>query len=560
MRGAAHQYAEQIRSGEIDSCEPVQLAVARYFADLEREDLHFNELKAKKYIEFFRRTLRHTIGHFAGMPFDPLPWQKFVLWNLYGWEHPDGRRRFNYAYLSMGRKQGKTTMMAGCVLAALVMDGEPAAEIYSAATKRDQARIVFDEARRMVMASPALKKYIQVGRHHLTTKTHGRFTYLSSDAHTLDGTNPHLAIIDEYHGHPTDEVSNVIRSGMQSRRNPLHLTITTAGISTNSPCHKMHRTCMDILRGIKSDEAQFAIMYQIDEKDEKHWTKPAQWIKANPSLGHTITLEALQKQMRQALNMGGTRETEFKTKHLNIWTTSAKTWIPDRYWKKCFGEDLPAGKCFGGLDLASVSDLTALVLIWPENDRCVVRGWYWLPRETYENVLASDPGHFYADLGTLPNVFLTDGNVTDYASIRRFVTGHYITDEGIQYDNENLLANFQVSKIAFDRHNSTQIAIDLTDDGAPLAPYGQGFVSMSPGAKEAEILIRSGKMSHDGDPVLRWALQNVELRVDPAGNIKPDKAKSRAKIDPVVSLCMALGESLRAEPGIDPAALRVLSL
>lgn len=561
MNHTAHQYALDVVQKRIVTCEMVQLAAQRYLDDLERPEFVFREKTATAYIDFFSKCLKHTIGKHAGTPFEPLPWQQFILWNLYGFHLPDGRRRFNYSYIAVARKQGKTTLMAGMALAALILDDEMSAEIYSAATKRDQSRIVFDEARRMVLSSPLLKKYLSAGRHEITaTKTFGKFTYLSSDANTLDGTNPHLAIIDEYHGHATDEVSNVIKSGMQARQNPLHLTITTAGLNKNVPCYKLHRTCADILRGVKSDPAQFAIMYELDESDEKKWTNPAVWIKSNPSMGHTITESALAKQCTQAVNMGGSAEIEFRTKHLNVWTTSAKTWIPDRFWKLCESDLEPTGPCFGGMDLASVSDLTTLVLLWPDAERVVVRGWYWLPRETYDAVLAQNPGHIYREFASMDNFTLTDGNATDYASIRRVLSGVHVVDGRVAEDQNNLMRQHDIRKLAFDRYNSTQIAIDLVDDGVPIAPFGQGFVSMSPATKQLETLIRSGRIAHNGDPVLRWCLGNVELKTDPAGNIKPDKSKSSAKIDPIVAMCMAVGEHLRAEPGLDMDAMRVVSL
>lgn len=561
MEHEAHRYALDVVNGNVVACEMVRLAATRYLDDLENDMFVFRENTARTYIEFFRKCLTHTVGQYAGKPFDPLPWQQFILWNLYGFHLHDGRRRFNYTYISVARKQGKTTLMAGMALAAMILDDEMSAEIYSAATKRDQSRIVFDEARRMVLSSPLLKKYLSAGRHEITAKkTFGRFTYLSSDANTLDGTNPHLAIIDEYHGHPNDEVANVIRSGMQARKNPLHLTITTAGLNKNVPCFKLHQTCREILRGIKSDPAQFAIMYELDESDENEWTNPAVWPKSNPSLGHTITESALAKQCTQAVNLGGTSEIEFRTKHLNVWTSSAKTWIPDRFWLECASDLEPTGPCFGGMDLASVSDLTTLVLLWPMANCVVVRGWYWLPRDTYESCLASNPGHIFREFAQLPNFILTEGNATNYDAIRRLVSGSYILDGRMEHDPDNLMQRHNIQKIAFDRYNSTQIAIHLVDDGVPIAPFGQGFVSMSPGTKQFEILVRSGQLAHNNDPVLRWCLQNVNLKTDPAGNIKPDKSKSSAKIDPIVAACMAVGEHLRAEPGLDPDSFKIISL
>lgn len=560
----ARAYAEDVLSGDIVAGEMVRLACQRHLDDLTRSDLVWRPKVAEAYLQFFRVGLVHTIGAYHGKPFEPLPWQAFILANLYGWHRPDGSRRFNYSYISMARKQGKTTLMAGAALAALVMDREQGAEVYSAATKRDQARILFDEARRMVNASPALRKYVEANRHRIEApQINGKMEYLSSDGKRLDGTNPHCSIIDEYHAHPTDEVFNVLKSGMQARRNPLHLTITTAGLNKEVPCYKLHQTAREVLRGIKTDDSLFAIIYELDEEDHAEWTDPRHWVKANPSLGATITTEALRKQCTQALNMGTSFETEFKTKHLNLWTSASSVWIQDEAWMACRGpEELPENrsKCVGGLDLAAVSDLTALVLSWEHEDKVFVRGEYWLPRDTFEAVIASNPGHIYRDFEHLPNFHLTDGNVTDFASIRRILSGVHLKDGVQTYDPDNWMQRTEVEAIAFDRHNSTQIAIDLSDDGVPLAPYGQGFVSMSPGAKELEVLVRSGRLSHDGDPVLRWAIANVELRQDPAGNIKPDKGKSAAKIDPAVALVMAIGERLRRPPSISDDMLQVVSL
>lgn len=560
MKHPAHQYALDVSAGVFPACEMVTLACSRYLQDLENEDYEFRQSTAEAYIGFFSTCLTHTVGSYSGKPFLPLPWQQFILWNLYGFYLLDGSRRFNTAYISMSRKQGKTTLMAGMALAALVFDREPAAEVYSAATKRDQARILFDEARRMVMASPALRKHLTPSRHDITAPAlNGKLTYLSSDGRTLDGTNPHTVIIDEYHAHPTDEVSNVLRSGMQARRNPMHLTITTAGLNKAVPCYALQATAKDILKGIKQDANYFVIIYELDEGDS--WTDSKTWVKANPSLGHTISVEALKKQYQQALNMGSSYETEFKTKHLNQWTTAAATWIQDEQWTKGAGTVEMGGRCFGGLDLASVSDLTALVLLFPVEDEVEVKGFYWIPEATYNAAIESNPGHIYREFSQLPNFFITTGNVTDYSAIRRLITGVHLTPTGLEVEPGSLMEENEIIAIAYDRYNSTQIAIDLTDDGAPLAPYGQGFVSMSPGCKQLEAYVRSGRLTHDGDPVLRWALSNVELKTDPAGNIKPDKGKSKSgKIDPIAALVMAIGEKLRHGEEITDDMLKVYSL
>jgi phage terminase large subunit-like protein len=569
MKDPAHKYAQQVTAGKIVAGKYCRLACERYLNDLntaEANGWEFRPSTARAYIEFFKKALVHTVGQYDGQPFEPLPWQQFILWNLYGWYNKDGSRRFRYGYVSVARKNGKTTLIAGCALAAAVFDEEQAGEVYFAATKRDQARIGFNEAARMATRSAALRGVCQVGKHDVyVPRFNSRITYLSSDSRSLDGLNASFCAIDEYAFHKDDAVSNVLRSSMQARRNPLHLTITTAG-TFQGACYQLQRTVKQILDGVKEDPAQFGIIYELDEGD--NWATQRNWAKANPSLGETVTLDSLKKQYVQAKNIGGSYQTEFKIKHLNTWVSASKTWIPAEAWaaNEDTTTDVSGLPCWGGLDLASVSDLTALVLLYQDDETYHVRGYYWLPKETYEAVLLSDPAHPYGRFAHLPNFILTDGNVTDYASIRKVVTGITYTPTGPVHSGQGLLDTYDVKKIAYDRYNSTQIAIDLTNDGAPLAPYGQGFVSMSAPTKQLEVLVRSGKLKHDGCPVLAWSLQNVELRTDPAGNVKPDKGKSSGtsqrqnKIDPVVGLIMALGENMKQDPETTDDALRVFTI
>ena len=554
LDSVGHTYALDVITGKIPAAKYVAKACQRYLTDLdtaEERGLEFRPKTAQAYITFFQRAIRHTVGEWDGKPFDPLPWQQFILWNLYGWFREDGTRRFNYAYITVARKNGKTTLMAGCALAALFFDQEKAAEVYFAATKKDQAKIGFDEAQRMVSISPQLRRHLRAGKHDIKApKLSARCTYLSSERDTLDGLNIHFAGIDEYHAHPTDGVANVLRSGMQARRNPLHLTITTAGFNRESPCYEMQKTCKEILDGVKHDDAQFALIYELDEDDD--WTDSSTWIKANPSLGVALRQQLLESQLQQAINLGGSREVEFKTKHLNKWVTASKTWIQDEIWSANERqEDLTGRICWGGLDLASVSDMTALVMVYPDGEGYHVRGHYFMPSDTIDNILDRDPSHIYRTFLDLPNFHLTDGNVTDYAAIRRLVSGVMNRPDGQEVDATSLMHNYQVEKIAFDRYNSTQIAIDLVDDGVPLTPFGQGFVSMSSPTKQLEVLVRTGKVWHDGDPVLRWALGNVELKMDPAGNIKADKQKSGGKIDPIVAMVMGIGEHMKTPQEVE---------
>jgi phage terminase large subunit-like protein len=548
LKHEAIQYAQRVVSGDVVAGHYEVAACSRFLRDLEDgqdRGLRWDSQTADAYLEFFKRALVHTVGHHAGKPFLPLPWQTFVIANLYGWRREDGTRRFNYSYIAVARKNGKTTMMAGCALVALFFDQEPAAEVYTAATTRAQAKICLDEAIRMVRRSPILSRHLTTTKYEVEApQLSGRLSSLSADAKTLDGRNVHTCIIDEYHEHPTDAVFNVLKSGMQSRTNPLHLTITTAGHSKTGPCYRLHRTCREILDGVKTDDAQFTMIFELDDGDD--WSDPENWSKANPSLGSTLERSALDRQYQQAVNFGGSAEVEFRTKHCNEWVTSSATWIRDEHFTACKEVRPLSARCWAGLDLAATKDLTALAVIFPKDDGTVdVRCEYWLPQATVDLVLQENPGHIYREFIKLPNFHVTHGNVTDHSAIRRRVTGTYITAAGHQFDPSCWMKTHKLERLAFDRHNSTQIAVDLTDDNAPLAPFGQGFVSMSPAMKELEVLIMTGKIRHDGDPVLRWALANVELKMDPAGNIKADKARADDKIDPVVALAMAVGEWMK---------------
>ncbi len=257
MKHPAHKYALDVVAGKIVAGKYCLLACKRYLDDLDKakkKGFEFRESTALAYLKFFEKCLVHTVGEFAGKPFKPLAWQQFILWNLYGWYNKDGSRRFRYGYISVARKNGKTTLIAGCALASAIFDEEQAGQVYFAATKRDQARIGFDEASRMASRSSALKGFCEVGKHDIyVPKYDTKVTYLSSDSRSLDGLNANFCAVDEYAFHRDDSVSNVLRSSMQSRKNPLHLTITTAG-TFQGACYKLQKTVKQILDGVKKDE------------------------------------------------------------------------------------------------------------------------------------------------------------------------------------------------------------------------------------------------------------------------------------------------------------------
>lgn len=543
-------YIDNVLSGDIITSRWVRLACERHVQDLEHgpdRGLYFDHAEAERNIQFFERFLTHTKGRWAGQPFHLLPWQQFAVAMLFGWRRETGARRFNTFFCQVARKNGKTQLLAGLALAMLDFDGEPAAEIYFAATKRDQARLGFDEAARMVKSSPALKHRVTTLRANMhVAGSHSKAEPLSSDYNSLDGLNVHCAVLDEFHAHKDAGLFNVLKSATGARLSPLIAIITTAGFNVDGPCHQMMKGATEVLEGKKTDDALFPLVYTLDDGDD--WNDPDVWVKANPSIGVTFNHDFLSRELTSSKNHGGSMVVNFRTKHMNQWVRSSATWIDDDVVVECDGGDWEpehGAPCFGGLDLASVSDITAFSLVWPKpGGGYHVKTWYWLPSDTVDKRLSRESSHIYGQMETLPNVHLTDGNVTDYDAIRRFLTGYHLTDGVVQYDENPLATRYNIQSIAFDRFNSSQLVLNLAGDGLNLAPYGQGFVSMSTPTKEVERLMAERKLTTHNDPVWRWMVGNVVLKRDPSGNIKPDKDKSGDKIDGIVSVVMAIGQSM----------------
>lgn len=523
-------YINQVQSGKIPTSKWVKLAVDRHLADLEtgkERGLYFDSNAADRAVQFFS-LLKHYKGKYKDQPFHLLPWQAFFIALLFGWKKSDGTRRFNYAYLKVSRKNGKTTLASGICLFGLIADGESGAEIYTSATTRDQASICFKDATEIVNADPNLKSIVEVWKNSLVCGA-SFLKPVSSEAGNLDGLNPHIALVDEYHAHKTDEVFNVMKSGMGSRTQPIHLTITTAGFNRTSPCYTYEKTCKEILEGIKEDDAQLVLIYDLDEGDD--YLDESCWIKANPSLGATPSVEFLRREVQQAKN-NPSQLVNLLTKNFNQWTDSSSTWIESSQWKICqiptsiTDEYLATLPCYGALDLSSTRDITCFTKTWVGDGVLYSRNSYYIPEDTLLARVKKDRVRYdlWAEQGWIKT---TAGNTLDY---------EYIKQE-IMDDMET----FELKGIAFDRWNSDQLVIWLTGEGVEMYPHGQGFVSMSAPAKQFETMVYQQKFLHDGNPVTAWMLGNVELSTDPSGNIKPDKKKSSEKIDGIVAAIMSIG-------------------
>jgi phage terminase large subunit-like protein len=521
------KYITDVQSGAVPVCEHVRNAVARYVAD-RASGWGFSETYAQHAVDFIEQ-LEHSTGEYAGRPFELEPWQAFIVWNLFGFLNEDGSRRFTRAYVEVPRKNGKSTFSSALMLYGLIADDESAAQVYSAATKLDQAMMVFGESVRVCQNLPWLNEALTVNNSVNNRRIlYGQSIYkpLEWNPGKQDGLNAHFCCIDEYHAHPNDELYNVIRNSMGARRQPLLFTITTAGFNREAPCYKHRQYCAGVLSGNIKDDALFSVIYTLDEGDD--WTDPAVWAKANPNWGVSVNPRQLEQGLTEAKEFVH-KEVEFKTKLLNVWTDTAMTWISDSLWKACDGEDELEGEvCYGGLDLASTGDFCAFSLYFPSLH--AVRTWYWLPSETAfkrKDAAGASIRQWAAD----GFIELTEGNVTDYAFIKARVI--------------ELAQRYDIKDIAFDRFNASQLVIELQNEGLQMFPFGQGFVSMSAPTKELERLTKDKQIRHAGNPVTRWMMGNIMLRTDPAGNIKIDKAKSGDKVDGPVSIVMALGTCMQ---------------
>lgn len=536
MIDGVERYIEAVQSEKMPVCDLVKQSVSRHLADLEKDGAYyFSEKHALASINFFR-LLKHTKGTYAGKPFYLQDSQIFILAVLFGWRRKsDDRRRFRKAYIEVARKNGKSELAAGILLYCLICDGEMVAENYSAATTRDQAKIVFKSAKIMAeylrKDSKAMARDIQIMAHSILYKpTGGHIQALSADAGTLDGLNPHGSIIDEYHEHKNSDVLSVIQTGTGSRAQPLTVIITTAGFNQASPCYTEERkVAVDVLAGRTVEDTLFAIIYTVDEKDE--WDNPEVWIKSNPHLGITPTVDYMEAALKEAKNKGGRYITQFLTKNLNVWTDAPDVWIPDDNWKlNEIGYDaeiLEGQLCYGGLDLASVSDITSFCLFFPgagPDGRHVLRWFNWLPEDTVNKRSGKVNYPLWVDKGWIST---TSGNVADY--------------DQIKYDIVEAGQKYSIHSIQFDRWNSLDIVPRLIDEGLDMQPFGQGFGSMSTPSKYFEKMILSAECTTGGDPVARWANGNVVIDTNPAGDIKPNKTKASEKIDPIVSAIMAVG-------------------
>lgn len=501
------------------------------------EDSHYDKAAADYAVNFIE-CLSHTKGTWAGKPFELLDWQERIIRDLFGVLKPNGYRQFNTAYIEIPKKNGKSELAAAVALLLTCGDGEERAEVYGCAADRQQAAIVFDVAADMVRMCPALNKRVKIltsQKRIVYTPTNSFYQVLSAEAYSKHGFNIHEVVFDELHTQPNRKLFDVMTKGSgDARMQPLYFLITTAGTDTNSICYEQHQKAQDILEGRKIDKTFYPVIYGAP--DDADWTSPEVWKNSNPSLGETIGMDKVEAACESAKQNPG-EENAFRQLRLNQWVKQTVRWMPMHKWDACkvdFDESLLEGRvCYGGLDLSSTTDITAFVLVFPptdEDNHYYILPYFWLPEETLDLRVRRDhvPYDLWQRQGFLMN---TEGNVVHYGFIENFI--------------DELGTRFNIREIAFDRWGAVQMSQNLEGLGFTLVQFGQGYRDMSPPTKELMKLTLEQKIAHNGHPVLRWNMDNIFIKRDPAGNIKPDKEKSTEKIDGTVATIMALDRAIR---------------
>lgn len=544
----ARRYAEAAVAGDIPAGRWVRLACQRQLDDLarfkgKRSPFRFNPAltdragrrftPADNVCAFIER-LPHVKGPLAGQPIRLEPWQVFILTTVFGWVKPDGKRRFRRVMIEVPRGNGKSAISSAVGLYMLTADGEGGAEIYSLATTRDQARIVFGDAQAMARASKGFRSRfgVSVGAHNIHVQATGsKFEALSAEGSTLDGLNIHFGCIDELHAHKTRTVYDVVETATGKRDNSLLWVITTAGSNRAGICYEVRGFVTRLLDGVFADDSQFGIIYGIDEGDD--WGDEASLIKANPNWAVSVRPDVLLPLQAKAMQLPSAVN-NFKTKHLNEWVNADTAWMDMRAWERGTEPALDietfAGRpCWIGLDLASKTDIAALVVLFQHPDidgGFAVFGRYFLPEET---ALASGNSQYEGWMRS-GRLTATPGNVIDFGWVEAELLG--------------LASRFAVEAVAFDPFQATQLSTRMLAEGLPMIEVRPTVLNFSEPMKILEALVLQGKLRHDGDPVLAWMASNVVAHLDAKDNIYPRKERPEQKIDGIVALIMALARAL----------------
>jgi phage terminase large subunit-like protein len=552
MTFTAQQYIDDVLAGRQIVGKYTRLAVERHVNDLKRVGqpdfpYYFDEAQAQRAITFASQ-LEHTKGEWADVRKHDThihlePFQQFRFWCVFGWRRTDGYRRFTKVYCEEARKNGKTTEAAIVANYCFFADRprEIGPEAYFVATKRDQAKICFDEAERQAERNHVLKARMRYYRQNTTVVIPGeasRMKPIGQDSDTEDGLNPHVVIVDEYHAHKTNELISVMQSGMGARRQPLLWIITTAGTDINSPCYQEERSLVIKILERTIDivpENVWGIIYSIDENDD--WTDENVWIKSNPNLGISVSWKYLRERVAEAL-ASPAKQNDVKTKNFNVWCQSVTRWILDESWMECAGEvnevSLVKRSCFAGLDLSASQDITAIAYYFPpvsagEKGKLIAR--FFIPEDNLIDRERRDqvPYSYWVEKKL---IYTTPGNVIDYDYI----------EQQIKIDSEK----FRVEEVAYDPWKAQEIVNHLSEVGFTMVPINQRFSGMSGFTDTFEKKVLGKEFDHGGNPVLRWMMSCTEVKSDRQGNsmpMKPRRESTGKRIDGIVASIMAVGRA-----------------
>ena len=531
VRSRVTDYAEAVLRGEYVVGKLQLLACERHLRDLDlghKRGLRFDEEAAEAALDFFP-ILRLPDGSGAGERFSLLPWQSFVVGSIFGWLAADGRRRFHYSYVECARANGKSPLAAGIGLKGLLADGEQGAQVYAAATTRDQAKVVFNDAVRMAEKSPSVwPKLTKTVNNLAYMQMGGFFRPLAAEASKMDGLRVHMALVDEVHEHPNGDVLAKLRTGMKSSQ-PLLFMITTAGYDRHSVCYDEHEYACKVLEGVIEDDSHFAFIAALDEGDD--WTDEDCWPKANPSLGTTVRIETLREECEKAKQISS-QQNAFMRLRLNIWTEQRSRWLSTETWDGGNAgpeADLSGRECFAGI-VAAEDSLTAVALWFPDGAGGGDAGMrFFLPEDNIAELVRETnvPLDRWAEEGWIE---ATEGNVTDYDLVRKRLNG--------------MQEEFDIREAAIRQHNTTQLQTQLMGDGFTVVPINRGFPGMSAATKEVERLLTARKLRHGGHPVLRWMASNIAVRSDADGEKRPDRGASGGSIVGMEALIIAVARAM----------------
>lgn len=531
-----YKYIDDVANDRIVTCLYIKQAVERFKRLSNREDIYFDEEAVDNCIDFISQ-IKHYLGKHNGKPFILSAWQEFIVANIIGlkWKQT-GLRVCRSTFIMMARKQGKSAFVSAIALYLLIADGEASPEGVFVANSREQARILFDITSNFAKSLDEKGKYIKYYRNSIKfLPTNGNIKICSADSSKLDGLNLQFFVLDEFHEAKDRKLYDVLKSSMGMRTQPLEMIITTAGFNTESPCMDMYKLSLEILSNVKEDDTFFPFIYMLDIDDD--WTDSSVWIKSNPNLNVTTTIDFIESEVLKAKN-DATAQVGVKTKTLNMWCDSMQVWIPQevvvKSMKKIDLKDFQGCLCYIGVDLSSVSDFTSLTCMIPYDDKYYFKTWTFLPNDTLQTHTNAELYRKFIDEGTM---IATNGNVCDYDYVIQKI--------------QDINSICPIEGVYYDVWNSTSWAIKCTELGFNMIPFSQAIGNFNAPTKELERLIRSNECVIDKSSNILWQFGNVTLKLDHNGNAKPNKDCYSKKIDSTISIITALGGYLKNPIGND---------